>query len=195
MGRYGITIKNPDFEGICFDSKQSKEEIEEQIMQQKAVICSYIINSNNNVKFSNVNTYKYTINLLFSFLEIKWLAIYKKWVENDELYLDDVKHDESIYLIEDYISDYKEYILRDKELLYIYCLSDVKDTFNSDIENLVEDVMCRINNHIKDFEEIISTYIAYKIAQKNFDKRIEEKDEYEDLRKELSNDETDKSES
>lgn len=201
MGRYGVNIKNPSFEGIGYDYKN--DDIDEQLMVEKAKLCSIFLNLDKQTgHFYNTNDIKYIVNYIKQLLVIKYRKQYEGWVENGILYIDDVRQNTSEYEIEDSINNWEKIILSDLEMLYIaalmnpkYFTTEIKDDrkYNLDIYDIIDGVRCDINRIIDSLEESISTYVGYLIVQKNFDNIIPDKElTLEDLKpvnEELENEE------
>lgn len=179
MGRYGITIKNPDFTGVTFDSRYTLDEIKDELNVSKAQFCSMIINGTDK-EYPKINPIKFVVNFIIKELEIYHLLCFKDSVEDDELYIDYIKDGESEWCIEDRINDYEDIIRSNKEEMIIYALADVTKTIDCDSkENIVNSVRVQIDNLLCDISENVEMYISYKIAKANFDKIVKEEENNE----------------
>ena len=182
--RYGITIKNPTFNGIGFDYRNN--DIEELLMIEKAKLCALsLIKDKKTGAFYNVNDIKYVINNIKQYLIIKYRKQFENWVDNETLYIDYVEKGCSKYSIEDSIEKYESFMLEDLEMIYIAAMSDIfyytteyyrDELRNNEIYDIFDKVKVLINNLVSNLEETIESYVAYKIALLNFDNIIPEKE-------------------
>ena len=182
--RYGITIKNPTFDGIGFDYRN--DDIEELLMVEKAKLCALSLTKNKKIgAFYNTNDIKYIVNSIKQYLIIKYRKQFENWVENETLYIDCVEKNCSKYSMEDSIEKHESFILDDLEMMYIAAMSDIfyytteyyrDELRNSEVYNIFDKIKVIVNRLVSDLEENIETYVAYKIALLNFDNIIPEKE-------------------
>lgn len=174
MGRYGVTIKNPDFSGITYDSRYTEEEVKDELTYYKAQLCAAIISydSKNPLNCSMTKMY---VNLVIEMLKQQSILQYKSWMEEDELYLDDVKYGSNEYQIEGELDTYNDIIRDYKQELMMYVFADINKVINCDDKShLIEEVRVQINKLINDMFESILTWVALKIAYNNFSKIVKE---------------------
>lgn len=182
--RYGITIKNPTFDGIGFDYRSN--DIEESLMVEKAKLCAIsLIKDKKTGAFYNANDIKYVVNTIKQYLIIKCRKQFESWVENETLYIDCVEKNCSKYSMEDSIKKYESFILDDLEMMYIAAMSDIfyytteyyrDELRNSEVYNIFDKIKVLVNSLVFNLEENVETYVAYKIALLNFDNIIPEKE-------------------
>jgi isoleucyl-tRNA synthetase len=184
MGRYGITIKNPKFDGIGFE--YGNNDIDELLTIEKAKLCSLALKQDKKIgAFCNTNDIKYIVNNIKQYLIIKYRKQFENWVDNETLYIDCVGKDCSKYSIEDYIEEYESFILNDLEMVYIAVMCDAfyytteyyrDELRNSEVYDIFDKVRVLVNKLVSDLEETIETYVGYKIALLNFDNIVPEKE-------------------
>ena len=182
--RYGVTIKNPKFDGIGFDYRGN--DIDEILTIEKAKLCALsLLKDKKTGAFYNVNDIKYVVNSIKQYLIIKYRKQFENWVDDEKLYIDCIGRDCSKYSMEDSIEKYESFILEDLELMYIAAMSDSfyytteyykEELRNSEIYDIFDKVKVLINNLVSNLEETIEAYVAYKIALLNFDNIIPEKE-------------------
>lgn len=168
-----MKVKNPDFNGVCFDSRYTVQEVKEQISEQRAKIGAWIL-ATVDLKYPDVNSIKYIVRMLVELLKIKHVLEFKSYVENDTLYLD-VGRNDTEYLIEDEIESWKDCILGYQEEFLIYMLSDWKNLFDEDKEQIVSTVRYKVKHLVDDMDECVEYYVIYKLAQINYKNKVEEK--------------------
>ena len=183
--KYGITIKNPIFDGIGFDYRNN--DIEELLMIEKAKLCSLALKNDKKIGgFCNIDNIKYTINSIKQYLIIKYRKQYESYVENECLYIDCINYNSSKDSLEDFIEKYESFVLDDLEMMYIaamcesfyYTTEYYKDEFrNSEVYDIFDKVKSIVNNLISNLEENIEILVAYKIALLNFDNIVKDEDE------------------
>lgn len=183
--KYGITIKNPIFDGIGFDYRNN--DIEELLMIEKAKLCSLALKNDKKIGgFCNIDNIKYTINSIKQYLIIKYRKQYESYIENECLYIDCINYNSSKDSLEDFIEQYESFILDDLEMMYIaamcesfyYTTEYYKDELrNSEVYNIFDKVKSIINNLVSNLEENIEMLVAYKIALLNFDNIVKDEDE------------------
>lgn len=183
--KYGITIKNPIFDGIGFDYRNN--DIEELLMIEKAKLCSLALKNNKKIGgFCNIDNIKYTINSIKQYLIIKYRKQYESYIENECLYIDCINYNNSKDSLEDFIEQYESFILDDLEMMYIaamcesfyYTTEYYKDELrNSELYDIFDKVKSIVNNLVSNLEENIEILVAYKIALLNFDNIVKDEDE------------------
>lgn len=183
--KYGITIKNPIFDGIGFDYRNN--DIEELLMIEKAKLCSLALKNNKKIGgFCNIDNIKYTINSIKQYLIIKYRKQYESYIENECLYIDCINYNSSKDSLEDFIEQYESFILDDLEMMYIaamcesfyYTTEYYKDELrNSEVYDIFDKVKSIVNNLVSNLEENIEILVAYKIALLNFDNIVKDEDE------------------
>lgn len=183
--KYGITIKNPIFDGIGFDYRNN--DIEELLMIEKAKLCSLALKNNKKIGgFCNIDNIKYTINSIKQYLIIKYRKQYESYIENECLYIDCINYNSSKDSLEDFIEQYESFILGDLEMMYIaamcesfyYTTEYYKDELrNSEVYDIFDKVKSIVNNLVSNLEENIEILVAYKIALLNFDNIVKDEDE------------------
>ena len=183
--KYGITIKNPIFDGIGFDYRNN--DIEELLMIEKAKLCSLALKNNKKIGgFCNIDNIKYTINSIKQYLIIKYRKQYESYIENECLYIDCINYNSSKDSLEDFIEQYESFILDDLEMMYIAAMCDsfyytteyYKDELrNSEVYDIFDKVKSIVNNLVSNLEENIEILVAYKIALLNFDNIVKDEDE------------------
>lgn len=183
--KYGITIKNPIFDGIGFDYRNN--DIEELLMIEKAKLCSLALKNNKKIGgFCNIDNIKYTINSIKQYLIIKYRKQYESYIENECLYIDCINYNSSKDSLEDFIEQYESFILDDLEMMYIaamcesfyYTTEYYKDELrNSELYDIFDKVKSIVNNLVSNLEENIEILVAYKIALLNFDNIVKDEDE------------------
>lgn len=178
--RYGITIKDPSFDGISY-STYNNVEIIKKLTTETAKLCAAVLNSKKEMNFTN----EFIVIYIKELLVCKVLNGYKNSVENGELYLDIRR--ETKWCYEDSVERWENTINAAMTMLYTYMLTDISVTFpDTEPKNLVSDVYYRMKEELDDLEEILDGYVVAKLALINVDKVIEEPDEYEDLRNEIN---------
>ena len=183
--KYGITIKNPIFDGIGFDYRNN--DIEELLMIEKAKLCSLALKNDKKIGgFCNIDNIKYTINSIKQYLIIKYRKYYESYIENECLYIDCINYNSSKDSLEDFIDKYESFILDDLEMMYIAVMCDsfyytteyYKDELrNSEVYDIFDKVKSIVNNLVSNLEENIEILVAYKIALLNFDNIVKDEDE------------------
>lgn len=183
--KYGITIKNPIFDGIGFDYRNN--DIEELLMIEKAKLCSLALKNDKKIGgFCNIDNIKYTINSIKQYLIIKYRKQYESYIENECLYIDCINYNSSKDSLEDFIEQYESFILDDLEMMYIaamcesfyYTTEYYKDELrNSEVYDIFDKVKSIVNNLVSNLEENIEILVAYKIALLNFDNIVKDEDE------------------
>lgn len=183
--KYGITIKNPIFDGIGFDYRNN--DIEELLMIEKAKLCSLALKNNKKIGgFCNIDNIKYTINSIKQYLIIKYRKQYESYIENECLYIDCINYNSSKDSLEDFIEQYESFILDDLEMMYIaamcesfyYTTEYYKDELrNNEVYDIFDKVKSIVNNLVSNLEENIEILVAYKIALLNFDNIVKDEDE------------------
>lgn len=183
--KYGITIKNPIFDGIGFDYRNN--DIEELLMIEKAKLCSLALKNDKKIGgFCNIDNIKYTINSIKQYLIIKYRKQYESYIENECLYIDCINYNSSKDSLEDFIDKYESFILDDLEMMYIaamcesfyYTTEYYKDELrNSEVYDIFDKVKSIVNNLVSNLEENIEILVAYKIALLNFDNIVKDEDE------------------
>ena len=183
--KYGITIKNPIFDGIGFDYRNN--DIEELLMIEKAKLCSLALKNDKKIGgFCNIDNIKYTINSIKQYLIIKYRKQYESYIENECLYIDCINYNSSKDSLEDFIDKYESFILDDLEMMYIAVMCDsfyytteyYKDELrNSEVYDIFDKVKSIVNNLVSNLEENIEILVAYKIALLNFDNIVKDEDE------------------
>lgn len=183
--KYGITIKNPIFDGIGFDYRNN--DIEELLMIEKAKLCSLALKNDKKIGgFCNIDNIKYTINSIKQYLIIKYRKQYESYIENECLYIDCINYNSSKDSLEDFIERYESFILDDLEMMYIaamcesfyYTTEYYKDELrNSELYDIFDKVKSIVNNLVSNLEENIEILVAYKIALLNFDNIVKDEDE------------------
>lgn len=183
--KYGITIKNPIFDGIGFDYRNN--DIEELLMIEKAKLCSLALKNDKKIGgFCNIDNIKYTINSIKQYLIIKYRKQYESYIENERLYIDCINYNSSKDSLEDFIDKYESFILDDLEMMYIaamcesfyYTTEYYKDELsNSEVYDIFDKVKSIVNNLVSNLEENIEILVAYKIALLNFDNIVKDEDE------------------
>lgn len=183
--KYGITIKNPIFDGIGFDYRNN--DIEELLMIEKAKLCSLSLKNDKKIGgFCNIDNIKYTINSIKQYLIIKYRKQYESYIENECLYIDCINYNSSKDSLEDFIEQYESFILDDLEMMYIaamcesfyYTTEYYKDELrNSEVYDIFDKVKSIVNNLVSNLEENIEILVAYKIALLNFDNIVKDEDE------------------
>lgn len=183
--KYGITIKNPIFDGIGFDYRNN--DIEELLMIEKAKLCSLALKNDKKIGgFCNIDNIKYTINSIKQYLIIKYRKQYESYIENECLYIDCINSNSSKDSLEDFIEKYESFILDDLEMMYIaamcesfyYTTEYYKDELsNSELYDIFDKVKSIVNNLVSNLEENIEILVAYKIALLNFDNIVKDEDE------------------
>lgn len=183
--KYGITIKNPIFDGIGFDYRNN--DIEELLMIEKAKLCSLALKNNKKIGgFCNIDNIKYTINSIKQYLIIKYRKQYESYIENECLYIDCINYNSSKDSLEDFIEQYESFILDDLEMMYIaamcesfyYTTEYYKDELrNSELYDIFDKVKSIVNNLVSNLEENVEILVAYKIALLNFDNIVKDEDE------------------
>lgn len=183
--KYGITIKNPIFDGIGFDYRNN--DIEELLMIEKAKLCSLALKNDKKIGgFCNIDNIKYTINSIKQYLIIKYRKQYESYIENECLYIDCINYNSSKDSLEDFIDKYESFILDDLEMMYItamcesfyYTTEYYKDELsNSELYDIFDKIKSIVNNLVSNLEENIEILVAYKIALLNFDNIIKDEDE------------------
>ena len=181
---YGVRIKNPDFSGIGFDYRGN--DMDEQIMVEKAKLCALALKLDKSTgAFFNTNDIKYVVNSIRQYLIIKCRKKFESWVENDILYLDEVKQNQSEYELEDSVNTFESFILDDLEMMYIIALmnnhyfsEENKDgrTYPLEIYDIIDKVRVEVNKIVDTLKDSVEIYVANKIVQLNFDKIISEKE-------------------
>ena len=180
--KYGITIKNPIFDGIGFDYRNN--DIEELLMIEKAKLCSLALKNDKKIGgFCNIDNIKYTINSIKQYLIIKYRKQYESYIENECLYIDCINYNSSKDSLEDFIDKYESFILDDLEMMYIaamcesfyYTTEYYKDELrNSEVYDIFDKVKSIVNNLVSNLEENIEILVAYKIALLNFDNIVKD---------------------
>ena len=180
--KYGITIKNPIFDGIGFDYRNN--DIEELLMIEKAKLCSLALKNDKKIGgFCNIDNIKYTINSIKQYLIIKYRKQYESYIENECLYIDCINYNSSKDSLEDFIDKYESFILDDLEMMYIaamcesfyYTTEYYKDELrNSEMYDIFDKVKSIVNNLVSNLEENIEILVAYKIALLNFDNIVKD---------------------
>lgn len=183
--KYGITIKNPIFDGIGFDYRNN--DIEELLMIEKAKLCSLALKNDKKIGgFCNIDNIKYTINSIKQYLIIKYRKQYESYIENECLYIDCINYNSSKDSLEDFIEQYESFILDDLEMMYIaamcesfyYTTEYYKDELrNNEVYDIFDKVKSIVNNLVSNLEENIEILVAYKIALLNFDNIVKDEDE------------------
>ena len=183
--KYGITIKNPIFDGIGFDYRNN--DIEELLMIEKAKLCSLALKNDKKIGgFCNIDNIKYTINSIKQYLIIKYRKYYESYIENECLYIDCINYNSSKDSLEDFINKYESFVLDDLEMIYIAAMCDsfyytteyYKDELrNSEVYDIFDKVKSIVNNLVSNLEENIEILVAYKIALLNFDNIVKDEDE------------------
>ena len=183
--KYGITIKNPIFDGIGFDYRNN--DIEELLMIEKAKLCSLALKNDKKIGgFCNIDNIKYTINSIKQYLIIKYRKQYESYIKNECLYIDCINYNSSKDSLEDFIEKYESFVLDDLEMMYIaamcesfyYTTEYYKDEFrNSEVYDIFDKVKSIVNNLVSNLEENIEILVAYKIALLNFDNIVKDEDE------------------
>ena len=183
--KYGITIKNPIFDGIGFDYRNN--DIEELLMIEKAKLCSLALKNDKKIGgFCNIDNIKYTINSIKQYLIIKYRKQYESYIENECLYIDCINYNSSKDSLEDFIEKYESFILDDLEMMYIaamcesfyYTTEYYKDELrNSEVYDIFDKVKSIVNNLVSNLEENIEILVAYKIELLNFDNIVKDEDE------------------
>ena len=182
--KYGITIKNPIFDGIGFDYRNN--DIEELLMIEKAKLCSLALKNDKKIGgFCNIDNIKYTINSIKQYLIIKYRKQYESYIENECLYIDCINSNSSKDSLEDFIEKYESFILDDLEMMYVAVMCDsfyytteyYKDELrNSEVYDIFDKVKSIVNNLVSNLEENIEIFVAYKIALLNFDNIVKDED-------------------
>ena len=180
--KYGITIKNPIFDGIGFDYRNN--DIEELLMIEKAKLCSLALKNDKKIGgFCNIDNIKYTINSIKQYLIIKYRKQYESYIENECLDIDCINYNSSKDSLEDFIDKYESFILDDLEMMYIaamcesfyYTTEYYKDELrNSEVYDIFDKVKSIVNNLVSNLEENIEILVAYKIALLNFDNIVKD---------------------
>ena len=183
--KYGITIKNPTFDGIGFDYRNN--DIEELLMIEKAKLCSLALKNDKKIGgFCNIDNIKYTISSIKQYLIIKYRKQYESYIENECLYIDCINYNSSKDSLEDFIDKYESFVLDDLEMMYIAVMCDsfyytteyYKDELrNSEVYDIFDKVKSIVNNLVSNLEENIEILVAYKIALLNFDNIVKDEDE------------------
>ena len=179
MSKYGITLKSPNLENITYSTRYTNKEIEDELIYYKAELCEAIIDD---IDASKKRGVKFTINYIFSLLEVKMLLQYKSCIEDDSLYIDEVCKGTNEYNIDDSIELWEKSVNSDKEELLIYAFANVDKTIDCESkEHLVNCVRCHIDNEIEEMQESVQILVAYRIVKENLDKIVKDETNTSDI--------------